>query len=50
MSFEKLNIPNGQPALAGLVLCKSWTVTTQKYFGLSSVGFSYKKIDLFYIN
>ena len=30
MTFEKLNIPNGQSALAGLVLYQSWTVTMQK--------------------
>ena len=30
MTFEKLNIPNGQSALAGLVLYQSWTVRVQK--------------------
>ena len=40
MTFKKkLSVPNGQSALAGLVLYQSWTVTIQKYFGLSSVGF-----------
>ena len=32
--------------LAGIVLYQSWTVTIQKWFGLS-VGFSLKKFDLF---
>ena len=30
MTFQKLNIPNGQSALAGPVLSQSWTVTIQK--------------------
>ena len=30
MASEKLNNPNGQSSLAGLVLYQSWTVTTQK--------------------
>ena len=30
MTFQKLNIPNGQSALAGLVLYQSWTVRIQK--------------------
>ena len=50
MTFEKLNIPNGQTSLAVLLLYQSWTLTIQKQFGLSSVGFLYKKFDLFYIN
>ena len=50
MAFQKLKIPNGQSALEGLVLYQSWTVTIQNYFGLSSVGFLLKKLDLFYIN
>ena len=32
MTFRKLDIPNGQSALAGLVLYQSWTVTIQKKF------------------
>ena len=39
MTFQKLNTPDGQSALAGLVLYQSWTVTIKKFFGLSSVGF-----------
>ena len=39
MTIQKLNIPNGQSILARLVPYQSWTVTTEKYFGLSSVGF-----------
>ena len=35
MTFQKLNIPNGQSALAGLVLYQSWTVTIQNLFALS---------------
>ena len=50
MTFQKLNIPNGQSALAGLVLNQSWTNTIQKKFGLSSVGFYKKKFDLFDTN
>ena len=34
MTFEHLGVPNGQTALAGLVLDQSWTVTIQKQFGL----------------
>ena len=49
-TFEKSIVPNGQKALAELVLGQSWTVTIQKEFGLSSLGFLYKKFDLFYIN
>ena len=30
MTFQKLNIPNGQSALAELVVQQSWTVTIQK--------------------
>ena len=30
MTFQILNIPNGQSALAGLVLYNSWTITIQK--------------------
>ena len=30
MAFQKLNNPNGQSTLAGLVLYQSWTVTIQK--------------------
>ena len=50
MTFKKLDIPNGQSTLAGLVLYQSWCVTIHKYFGLSSAGFYKKKFDLFYIN
>ena len=49
MTFQILNIPNGQSALAGLVLYNSRTITIQKKLGLSSVGFYKKKFDL-YIN
>ena len=48
MTLQKLDIPNGQSALAGLVLYQSLTVTIQKYFGLSSVGF-YTKNSVFFI-
>ena len=47
MTFQKLNIPNGQSTLAGLVVYQSWTVTIQIYFKLSSVGF-YKKNSIFF--
>ena len=30
MILQKLNIPNGQSALAGLVVYQLWTVTIQK--------------------
>ena len=51
MTFHKLNVPNGQTALAGLVLYQFKTVKIQKQFGLSSVGFLLKKIIyLIYIN
>ena len=30
MTFQTLNIPNGQSALAGLALHQSWTVTIEK--------------------
>ena len=30
MTFQKLNIPNEQSTLAGLVLYQSWIVTIQK--------------------
>ena len=30
MTLQKLNIPNGQSTLAGLVLYQSWTVTIEK--------------------
>ena len=50
MTFQKINISIGQSALAGLVLYQSWTVTIQKEFGLSSIGFYKKKFDLFGIN
>ena len=49
MTFHKLNIPNGQSALAGLVLYQSWTVKIQKHFGLSSVGFLFKKNTILFI-
>ena len=47
MILEQSNISKGKSALEGLVLYLSQTVTTQKKFGLSSVGFLYKKIDNF---
>ena len=47
MTFEQLNIPNGQSALAGLVLYQSWTVTTRKYFRFSSDGFFKKFVFLY---
>ena len=50
MTFQKLDMPNGQSALEGLVLYQSWLVTIQKIFGLSSVGFYKEKFDLFHIN
>ena len=50
MTFQKLNIPNGQSALTGIVLYQSWTLTIHQKFGLSSVGFLLKKFDLFCIN
>ena len=50
MTIPKLNKPNGQSAIAGLVLYQSWTVTIQKQFGLSSVGFLLAKFDLFFFN
>ena len=50
MTFEKLNTPDVQSAFGEVVLYQSSTVTIQKYFGLSSVGFLYKKFNLFYIN
>ena len=40
-------MPNGQYALAGLVLSQSWTVTIQKEFGLQSVGRFFEKIPFF---
>ena len=48
MTFQKINIPNGQSALAGLVLYQPWTVTIRK-FGLSSVSFLFKKSSIFFI-
>ena len=45
--FEKLKIPNGQKALAGLVLSQSWSVTIQKEFGLQSVGRFFEKRPFF---
>ena len=45
MTFQISNISNGQSEAAGLVLYLSWTVTIQKYFGLSV--FFFKKFDLF---
>ena len=52
MTFQKLNIPNGQSTLSGLVLYQSCTVTIHKQFGLSSVGFFFKKnlSFLYYLN
>ena len=39
MALQKLNIPDGKSALAGLVVHQPWTVTIRNYFGLSSVVF-----------
>ena len=47
MTFQKLNIPKRLSTLAGLVLYQSWTVTIEKEFGLSSVGFLLKKNSIF---
>ena len=47
MKIQKLIIPNGQSILAELVLYQPSTVTIQKKFGLSSVGFFIKKFDPF---
>ena len=44
-----MSVPNGQTAIARLVLVKSWTVTIEKQFGLKSVV-HFKKKQLFYFN
>ena len=50
MIFQKLNIPNGQSTLAGLVRYQSWTVTIQKNLDCHQSVFYKKKIRfIFYI-
>ena len=43
MLFQKLNILNGQSALAGLVLYQSWTDTIQKIIRIVDSRFFIKK-------
>ena len=49
MTFQKLNILDGQPALAGLVLYQSWTVTIPIIIRIVVSRFFIKKISIFFI-
>ena len=49
MKIQKLNILNGQLAVAGLVVYQSWTVTIQKIIRIVVSRFFTKKNSIFFI-